>query len=147
VHSDQTLEDAFRLEQYEANEQARAANPELAVDREHYARLILTELHKLPAIETLADYLGGNENLNAATEKIATEFMDFWNAYPARPEGKGRKLAALKAWLETRKSKTHSEIMSQLNTFNGTSAEFVKWPTSWLAEFAKVDLYNGLQRF
>jgi hypothetical protein len=141
VHSDQTLEDALKLDQIEANQQAREANPELSVDREHYARLILTELHKLPAIETLADYLGGNENLNVASETLASEFSDFWNAYPSRTEGKGRKIAALKAWLETRKVIGHKQIMTELiNT--PTSGEFVKWPTSWLEALRSETLAN-----
>ena len=141
VHSDQTLEDALKLDQIEANQQAREANPELSVDREHYARLILTELHQLPAIETLADYLGGNENLNVASETLASEFTDFWHAYPARTEGKGKKIAALKAWLETRKVIGHKQIMTELiNT--PTSGEFVKWPTSWLEAIRSETLAN-----
>jgi hypothetical protein len=141
VHTDQALEDALKLDQIEANEQARAANPELAVDREHYARLILTELHQLPAIETLADFLGGNENLNVASETLATEFMEFWHSYPTRPEGKGTKKAALKAWLETRKVIGHKQIMTELiNT--PTSGEFVKWPTSWLEALRSETLAN-----
>jgi len=144
VHTDQALEDALKFDQIEANEQARAANPELAVDREHYQRLILNELWKLPPIETLADFLGGNENLNVATETLASEFTDFWHAYPARPEGKGRKIAALKAWLETRKVIGHKQIMSELNDAP-TSGEFVKWPTSWLEAIRSEKLANRLE--
>jgi len=140
VHTDQSREDAFRLEQYEANEQARAANPELAVDREHYARLILNELWKLPPIETLADYLSSDESLNIEAEKLARDFTEFWSAYPSRPEGKGRKVTALKAWLEARKRHSHESLMSALRfDFNGSSAEFVKFPASWLSIYATAE--------
>jgi hypothetical protein len=133
-HPEHSYADAMTLAPLEANEQARAANPELSVDREHYARLILTELHQLPAIETLADYLGGNESLNVATETIAREFLEFWKAYPSRPEGKGTKRAALKVWLEARKRHSHESLMSALRfDFNGSSPEYVKFPASWLS--------------
>jgi len=113
AHQDSDLVAALESEQIEALEAERLANPELQGDREHYARLIMTELHNLPALETLTDYLASGENLQSViVPQLQTEFDEFWNAYPSRPEGKGRKIAALKAWCEARKTYDHYELMS-----------------------------------
>lgn len=134
VHQDSDLEAALESEQIEALEAERLANPELQGDREHYARLILAELYELPALETLTDYLASGENLESViVPQLQTEFEEFWNAYPSRPEGKGRKIAALKAWCEARKTYDHSELMNDLRgAFFGVEPAFIPWPTSWL---------------
>jgi len=105
-------------------------------DREHYLELILTELYSLPALETFAEWSSSIEKLEIANEKIKTEFLEWWNAYPDRRDGKGRRITALKGYLEARKLIEHSSLMSQLEDFNGTSGEFVKWPSNWLTNVA-----------
>jgi hypothetical protein len=139
VHNDSDKEAALKSEQIEALEAERMANPELSGDREHYARLIMTELHNLPALETLTDYLASAENLQSVVvPQLQTEFEEFWNAYPSRPEGKGRKIAALKAWCEARKTYDHHELMSELRgSFFGVEPAFIPWPTSWLTNTAQ----------
>jgi hypothetical protein len=134
VHQDSDLAAALESDQIEALEAERLANPELQGDPEHYARLILAELYELPALETLTDYLASGENLEKViVPQLQTEFEEFWNAYPSRPEGKGRKIAALKAWCDARKTFDHSEIMNDLRgAFFGVEAAFIPWPTSWL---------------
>jgi hypothetical protein len=134
VHQDSDLAAALESDQIEALEAERLANPELQGDPEHYARLILAELYELPALETLTESLASGENLEKViVPQLQTEFEEFWNAYPSRPEGKGRKIAALKAWCDARKTFDHSEIMNDLRgAFFGVEAAFIPWPTSWL---------------
>lgn len=126
--------------QIETLEAERWANPELSASREHYSRLILDEILDLPALDTLAEYLTGNEALEQSVlPQLETEFLEFWNAYPSRPEGKGRKVTALKAWCEARKTRTHRAIMNDLSgSFLGTDPAFIAWPSSWLGSHSEI---------
>lgn len=138
ANPDGSLDTYLAGEQIEALELERWANPELSGSREHYSRLILAELTELPDLETLADYLTSNETLEQSVlPELQAEFLEFWNAYPSRPDGKGRKVTALKAWCEARKLNTHRVLMSDLSrAFLGTEPAFIAWPVSWLKTYA-----------
>jgi hypothetical protein len=138
ANPDGSLDTYLAGEQIEALEAERWANPELSADREHYSRLILAELIELPQLETLADYLTSNETLEQSVlPQLQREFEEFWNAYPARPEGKGKKVAALKAWVTARKSYRHSSLMESLSrSFLGSAPQFTQWPSSWLKGYS-----------
>lgn len=128
------LEGSAAEEQIDALEAERWTNPELSADREHYSRLILAELRDLPQLETLDEYLTSNETLEQSVlPQLQREFEEFWNAYPARPEGKGKKVAALRAWVTARKNYRHSSLMEDLSrSFLGSEPKFTQWPSSWL---------------
>ena len=138
ANPDGSLDSYLAGEQIEALELERWANPELSASREHYSRLILAEIRDLPELETLAEYLTSNETLEQVVlPAVKAEFLEFWNAYPSRPEGKGRKVTAVKAWCEARKLNTHRVLMSDLSrAFLGTEPAFIAWPSSWLKGYA-----------
>jgi tetratricopeptide (TPR) repeat protein len=139
VHADPSLASALESEQVEALEAERIANPELSADPEHYSRLIHSELVDLPGVETLADYLNNPDTHESfIVPQLQAEFAEFWNAYPARPEGKGRKIAALRAWCEARKTTSQEALMSELRgAFLGVEPRLIPWPSSWLSNLTR----------
>jgi len=143
VHSDENRAAALDTAQIEALENERLANPELQADPEHYSRLICNEIRHLPQLDTLAEYLAGDDHLQSVTlPQLKTEFEAFWNAYPSRPkrEAKGRKIVALKAWCEARKTKSHAYLMQELGgSFFGTDPSHIPFPATWLNETSAPD--------
>jgi len=142
IHSDADLTAALDTAQIEALETERLANPELQADPEHYARLITNEIRHLPQLDTLTEYLSGVDHLQSVTlPQLRTEFEAFWNAYPSRPkpEAKGRKIVALKAWCEARKTKSHAYLMQELGgSFFGTDPSHIPFPATWLNDTASA---------
>jgi hypothetical protein len=142
VHSDETRAAALKSEQLEALESERLANPELQADPEHYSRLICDEIRHLPQLDTLTEYLAGDDHLQSVTlPQLRTEFEAFWNAYPSRPKpvARGRKKVALEAWCKARITKSHAYLMRELDgSFFGTEESFIPFPATWLADTASA---------
>jgi hypothetical protein len=140
ANPDGELDNSLAGEQIEALEAERWSNPELNADREHYSRLILAEIRELPELETLDEYLTSNETLEQIVlPQLQSEFLEFWNAYPARPQGKGRRVTAVKAWCEVRQLQTHRSLMEDLSrAFLGTEPAFIAWPSSWLKKYSET---------
>jgi len=136
ANPDGSLDTYLAGEQIEALEAERWANPELSAEREHYSRLILAEIVGLPEMETLDEYLTSNETLEQSVlPQLKAEALEFYNAFPKRPEGQSRMLATIKVWCEARKRYTHREIMDTLSrSFLGSAPQFTPWITSWLKD-------------
>ena len=99
-------------------EAERASNPELNGDSKHYAALIKAELETLPECQTFAERSTSSEVFESVLlPKVKAEFREFWNACPVSEEfaHKGRRVAALNAYLHTRKwFASHDYIMAEV---------------------------------
>jgi hypothetical protein len=135
LHSVKTREDYFTYQTLD--EQYAEANPALYGEAEYYNALIEPQLSALdPNAPTLEEWLKitERETTEQLLEKTLAEWSEFWNAYPARADGrKGTEYTAAQAWIKARHSVTANGILEHLKDYAyATDREYVKFPNKWL---------------